>query len=151
MSKSRTNEREEVRRKRVPFGSHRTKLQLSEEDAKNFKDHGWTVRWVNDKDGRVQRAEAGGYHFVIPEEAPSIGQFSTGGDDLNGRVSMIVSKGEGQPLTAYLMKIQTKFYDEDQAAKESVNKGYDDALRAGQPGGNVVDEQYVPDGHKNVV
>ena len=151
MSKSRTNEREEVRRKRVPFGSHRTKLQLSEEDAKNFKEHGWTVRWVNDKDGRVQRAEAGGYHFVTPEEAPSIGQFSTGGDDLNGRVSMIVSKGEGQPLTAYLMKIQTKYYEEDQAAKEETNKGYDDALRAGQPGGNVVDNQYVPEGHKNVV
>lgn len=151
MSKSRTDEREEVRRKRVPFGSHRTKLQLSEEDAKNFKENGWTVRWINDKDGRIQQAQAGGYHFVTPEEAPSIGQYSTGGDDLNGKVSMIVSKGEGTPVTGFLMKIQTKYYDEDQAAKEEINRGYDEALRAGQPGGNVVDQQYVPEGHKNVV
>jgi hypothetical protein len=150
---SRTDGREEVRRKRVPFGSHRTKLQLSEEDAKGFKENGWSVRWVNDKDGRIQQAQAGGWHFATPEEAPSIGQYSLtkGSDDLNGKVSLIVSKGEGEPITAYLMKIQTKYYDEDKIAKEEKNKGYDDALKAGQPGGNVVGEQYVPEGHTNIV
>lgn len=153
MSKSRTDGREEARRKRVPFGSHRTKLQLSDEDATNFKQHGWTVRWVNDKDGRIQQALAGGYNFVTPEEAPSIGQYSLtkGSDDLNGKVSLVVSKGGGEPVNAFLMKIQTKYYDEDQATKEERNKGYDDALNAGQPGGNVVENQYVPKGHTNRV
>lgn len=153
MSKSRTDEREENTRKRVPFGDNRTKLQLSEEDSKNFKENGWTVRWVNDKDGRIQQAQAGGWHLVDQEEAPSIGQYSVtkGSGDLNGKVSLIVSKGEGTPITGFLMKIQTKYYEEDKAAKEAKNKAYDDALKAGQPGGNVVGEQYVPEGHTNIV
>lgn len=153
MSKSRPDGREEAPRQRVPFGSRRTKLQLSEKDAKHFKENGWTVRWVNDKDGRIQQALAGGYNFVSPDEAPSIGQYSLskGSDDLNGRVSLIVSKGEGNPIYAFLMKIQTKYYVEDQIAKEGSNKAFDEALNAGQPGGNVVENQYVPEGHTNKV
>jgi len=152
--KSRTDERrEEAPRKRVPMGGRRTKLQLSAEDAKHFKEHGWTVRWVSDKDGRIQQAVAGGYHFVTPEEAPSIGQFSLtkGSSDLSGKVSLIVSKGEGQPITGFLMKIQTKYYREDQLAKEEANRAFDSGLNAGQPGGNVVENQYVPEGHVNKV
>ena len=151
--KSRTDEREEAPRKRVPFGQRRTKLQLSDEDSRELKENGWTVRWVNDKDGRIQQAQAGGWVFVTPEEAPSIGQYSLtkGSDDLSGKVSLIVSKGEGTPVTGFLMKIQTKYYNEDKAAKEEANRGFDEALRAGQPGGNVVDNQYVPEGHVNKV
>jgi len=144
---SRTDEREEVRRKRVPMGGRRAKLQLSEEDAKNFKENGWTVRWINDKDGRIQQAQAGGYHHVSKEEAPSIGASS----DLSDRVSMIVSKGDANPLTGYLMKIETKYYDEDKLTKEEANVAFDTALNTGQPGGNVVDNQYVPEGHINKV
>ena len=153
MAKSRTVEREEAPRKRVPMGGRRTKLQLSDEDAKHFKDHGWTLRWINDKDGRIQQAQAGGYHFVTPEEAPSIGQFGLGGqsNDLNGKVSMIVSKGSDKPIEAFLMKIQTKYYEEDKRAKEKANIAFDEALNAGQPGGNVVENQYVPEGHVNKV
>jgi hypothetical protein len=150
MSKfSRTDGREEAPRKRVPFGGRRAKLQLSAEDDKGLKSSGWTARWVNDKDGRIQQAQAGGYVFCTPEEAPSIGQFSVekGDSDLNGKVSLIVSKGDSNPIRAYLMKIQTKYYKEDQITKEQANIDYDDALRAGQPGGNVVDNQYVPEGH----
>lgn len=153
MSKSKTVEREEAPRKRVPMGGRRTKLQLSDEDAKFFKEHGWTLRWINDKDGRIQQAQAGGYNFVTPEEAPSIGQFGLGGksNDLNGRVSMIVSKGSDNPTEAFLMKIQTKYYEEDRIAKEKANQAFDEALNAGQPGGNVVENQYVPEGHVNKV
>ena len=153
MSKSKTDGREEAKRARVPFGSHRTKLQLSDADAKALNAQGWTPRWVNDKDGRVQQALAGGYVFVTPEEAPSIGQFSLtkGSDDLNGKVSLIVSKGDANPMSAFLMKIQTKYYKEDQIAKEEANMAFDSALNAGQPGGNVVENQYVPEGHVNRV
>ena len=154
MSKfSKTDGKEEAPRQRVPFGGRRTKLQLSDQDEKSLKDNGWTARWVNDKDGRIQQAQAGGYVFVDPEEAPSIGQFSLtkGSDDLNGKVSLIVSKGSNNPIRAFLMKIQTKYYKEDQIAKGQAAASFDAALNAGQPGGNVVENQYVPKGHVNKV
>jgi len=150
---SKSTEREEAPRKRVPMGGRRSKLQLSDEDQKNFRENGWSVRWFNDQDGRIQRAEAGAWVFVTREEAPSIGQFNVtkGSKSLANRVSDTVSRGGGKPLTGYLMKIQTKYYDEDQEAKEDKNIAFDDALNAGQPGGNVVDNQYVPKGHVNRV
>ena len=153
MLNKKTEKAEEVRRPRVPMGGRRQKLQLSQEDAKALKDAGWTPRFVNDKDGRVQQAIAGGYQFVTPEEAPSIGQHSLtkGSDDLNGKVSMIVTKGEAEPMHGFLMKIRTEYYEEDQRDKEKVNIAYDEALNAGRPDGNVVDNQYVPRGHVNRV
>lgn len=153
MDNSRTDGREEAPRQRVPFGGRRAKLQLSMEDYKRLQENGWTPRWINDKDGRIQQAQAGSYVFVTPEEAPSIGQFSLqgGSSDLSGKVSLIVSKGDSEPIRAFLMKIQTKYYDEDKLTKEEANIDYDNALNAGQPGGNVVENQYVPKGHVNKV
>ncbi len=77
--------------------------------------------------------------------------ITKGSKALANRVSLIVSKGDANPVTAYLMKIQTEYYDEDQVNKEKANIAFDDALEAGQPGGNVVDQQYVPEGHVNKV
>lgn len=144
---------ESKKRKRVPFGGHRAKLQLSDEDLKGFDENGYTVRWINDKDGRVQQALAGGYEFATKDEAPSIGQFNVvkGSTAPNDSVSMIVSKGEKHPIAAFLMKIKKEFYIEDQLAKEEANRAFDIALNAGQPGGNVVENQYVPKGHVNKV
>lgn len=152
MSKSRTIERQSGKRQRVPFGGHRTKLQLSEADMKAFEDSGYVPRWFNDIDGRIQRAEAGGYVFADPDEARSIGAFDvTGGGDLNGRVSKIVSRGGGTPIIGILMKIKKEFYIEDQVTKEGRNKMVDDSINAGRPGGNTVENQYVPEGHVNQV
>lgn len=154
MSNSSTDERrEEAPRKRVPMGGRRQKLQLSDEDLKRFHENGWTPRFINNQDGRIQEAQSGGYVFVRPEEAQSIGQFSLtkGSNDLDSRVSMIVSKGDGEPITAFLMKIQTKYYNEDKLAKEQKNIAYDESLSRDQPGGNVVENQYVPKGHVNKV
>lgn len=153
MSKSKTDERsEEATRQRVPFGGRRQKLQLSAEDAEALKNDGWTCRWVNNKDGRIQQAMAGGYEYVKRSEAQSIGMHTvTGNKNMNGKVSLIVSKGDGQPIEAFLMKIRTEFYLEDKAAKSRVNDSLDSTLNAGQPGGNVVDNQYVPEGHVNKV
>jgi len=144
---------EEVRKPRVPMGGRRQKLQLSDADAKALAEAGWTPRWISDKDGRVQQAQSGGYVFVTPEEAPSIGQFSLskGGGELNGKVSMIVSKGDAEAIRGYLMKIRTEYYEEDQRNKEGANMAYEESLNRDQPGGNVVDNQYVPRGHVNRV
>lgn len=128
--------------KRVPFGAHRTKLQV--EGIKGYR-----LRWFNDIDGRIERAMEGGYVFVERDEVPSLGEGALHQDnsDVNSKVSKIVSKGNKKPVRAYLMKIKDEWYDEDQLAKESVNQRVDDALRQGQPGGNVVENQYVPKGH----
>jgi len=152
MSKAKTDGIEEAPRQRVPFGGRRAKLQLSKEDAKALDEAGYKPRWINNKDGRIQQALAGGYEHVKKSEAPSIGQFSlTGNKNMNGKVSLIVSKGDGEPLEAFLMKIRKEFYKEDQFAKEEANISFDDALNKGQPGGNVVENQYVPEGHVNKV
>ena len=131
------------RRSRKPFGARRTKLQV--EPIKGF-----VLRWFNDVDGRVERAQEGGYEFVQKGEIENIGEFEIHQDnsDVNSKVSKVVSRGE-PVIRAYLMKIKQAWYDEDQAAKEAVNRQVDESLRQGTPGGNVVDNQYVPEGHKH--
>ncbi len=139
------------KRQRVPFSGHRTKLQLSVQDQKGFEDRGEVPRWISDQDGRIQQAEAAGYTFAKPDEAPSIGQYSLkkGNSDLNGKVSMVVSKNANPPIIGFLMKQKIEDYLEDQASKELRNQMVDDALRknkAGDPGGVGVESAYVPSG-----
>jgi len=144
MSNSRQSEQKEDRKKRVPFGAHRTKLQVTDEIK------GYVMRWFNDQNGRIQQALDGGYEYVNKKEVPKLGigdgQLHQENSDLNSRVSKVVSRGE-PIIRAYLMKIKKEWYDEDQVAKEQVNAQVDEALRAGRPGGNEVENQYVPKGH----
>jgi hypothetical protein len=127
---------------RVPFGAHRTKLQVADEIK------GYKLRWFNDVDGRLARAEQGGYVYVSPDEVPQLGQgqIHQENTDINSKVSKVVSRGE-PVIRAYLMKIKKSWYDKDQADKEVINEKVDEALRDGTPGGNVVENQYVPKGH----
>lgn len=146
MSTARKGEQSEGTRKRIPFGAHRSKLHVED------KIEGYVLRWFNDIDGRIERAQEGGYVFVHRKEVPRLGQGALHQDntDVNSKVSKVVSRGE-PVIRAYLMKIKEGYYREDQEAKEEVNRQVDDALRAGRPGGNVVENQYVPDGHKQVI
>ena len=104
--------------KRVPFGTVRLKMQLSDEDMKGFEERGMKTYWFNDIDGRIQRAKAGGYSFVDPENAMSLGQSAihSGNTDEGSKVSMIVSRGELE-MRAYLMEIPLKYWKEDQQTK----------------------------------
>jgi len=104
--------------KRVPFGTVRLKMQLSDEDMKGFKARGMKTYWFNDRDGRIPRAEAGGYSFVAHEHATSLGQSAMhgGNTDEGSKVSIIVSRGELE-MRAYLMEIPIKYWKEDQQAK----------------------------------
>jgi len=132
---------------RVPFGAHRTKLQVPEIV-------GYKLRWVNDVDGRPEEAIEGGYEFVLKDEVPKkIGQGNLHQDnsDMNGRVSRVVSKGKTAPIRAFLMKIRKPWYEKDQLDKERTNQEVDDALRQGAPSGNVVENQYVPKGHRQQI
>jgi hypothetical protein len=141
---ARKQEQEKGKRVRVPMGARRSRLQLSDKEAKALKDAGYVTRWVNDQDGRVERALSGGYVFVDPSEALSIGQseITQGNSDLGDKVSKIVSRGE-PIIRAYFMKIKQEYYDEDQATKEKVNARVDEALSGNEAGG-AVEKSYGP-------
>ena len=140
---SRKSEREEGKTARVPFGAQRLKLQLSDADEKEFLRKGYVLRWINDQDGRIERARSGGYEYVKPEEATSLGQgvIHQGNTDIGSVVSKVVSKGE-PIIRAYLMKIQKKYYDEDQKAKNRKLDELDQTLNAGRAGGANVENAY---------
>ena len=115
--------------KRVPFGTVRLKMQLSDEDMAEFKRRGMVTHWFNDQDGRIPRAKAGGYKFVDPEHATSLGQSAIhrGNTDEGSKVSMIVSRGDGPTVRSYLMEIPKRFWNEDQKSKEERIKGLEQA------------------------
>jgi hypothetical protein len=147
MANTRTSERSKGKVDRVPFGGIRLKLQLSEPDVLEFKKRGKVPHWFNDDPGRLERALGGGYTFVKPEHATSLGQgalHQDGSDSESGaRVSIVVNRSE--PVTrAYLMEISEKFYKQDQAEKEGRNQLVDDALALGGKGASDVEESYRP-------
>jgi pimeloyl-CoA synthetase len=152
MARMRKQEQDEGRRVRVPFGARRSKLQLSEEEAKAIEDDGYVTRWINDADGRIERALAGGYVYVKRDEATSVGSavITEGNTDIGDKVSKVVSRGE-PIIRAYLMKIQKEYYDEDQAAKEAVNMRVDEALAGGDVGGADIENKYVPGGKTSAI
>ncbi len=145
MANVRKQEQEKGKVARVPFSGQRYKLQLSEADNEGFKRRKMVPRWFNDQDGRIQRALSGGYKFVKPEYATSLGSgaIHEGNTDEGIRVSKIVSKGD-PVIRAYLMEISRKYYTEDQALKQKVNDEIDEALKVGQAGGAEVENQYGP-------
>ena len=102
-------------------------------------------RWFNDEGGRIAAAQAGGWNFVKPEHAMSLGDGALhgGSTDLGAKVSKIVSRGE-PVITAYLMELSKEFWDEDQASKEKINAQVDDALALGGSQPSELENQYRP-------
>ena len=147
MSSERESERSEDKPERVPFGGMRLKMQLSEADVKGFKARGMVTRWFNNVEGRIQRAEGGGYRFVDPKYAKSLGQGALHGGSTSlsaGKVSKVVSRGH-PVIEAFLMEIKEEDYREDQAKKELVNAQVDDALAmGGKTGGSEFEQAYKP-------
>lgn len=135
---------DQTRRQRVPYGGARRKLEVLWKDRK-FID-GWVARWFNDQDGSLIRAEQAGYQFVSPSELAGVGDKNvhSGNTDLNSRVSRVVgrSNANNEPIRAFLMKIKSDWYDEDQLRKEDNNARIDEAIRAGTAGGADITNQY---------
>ena len=142
MANARKEEREKGKVARVPVGAARYKLQLSKEDMDEFKRRGKVTYWFNDQDGRIERALGGGYTFVKPEHATSLGSgaIHQGNTDEGSRVSKIVSRSE-PIIRAYLMEIKKKYWDADQVLKEETNQKVDKALNIGE-GGAESEHQY---------
>jgi hypothetical protein len=124
------------RNQRVPLGVARSKLSVTGRP-------GYVRRWINDKDGRLEMAQQGGYTFVEDQTL----QIGGGADidsenrDLGARISRVVSQSTGQK--AYLMEIQEDFYREDQKAKVRKVEEVDKRIRDGKL--EKVEESYIPD------
>jgi hypothetical protein len=125
----------EGRSKRVPLGVARSKLSVPVRP-------GYQRRWVNDAEGRIANAEAGGYTFAL-DPSLQIGQADIDNEnrDLGARVSRVVDKTTGQK--AYLMEIKEEFYKEDQNAKVREVEKVDQRIKKGKL--EQVDDGYVPD------
>jgi hypothetical protein len=130
------------RKKRVPLGNPRAKLQIDGYDIPNNK----VARWVNDHPGRLAAAEAAGYAF-IEDSAVSVGEGpGDQRDNLSAKVCRNVGvKEDGSPLKAYLMVIDKDLYDEDQREKQRQIDEIDEAIKGGNIQGEVgVDGRYIP-------
>ena len=125
----------EGRSKRVPLGVARSKLSVPVRP-------GYQRRWVNDAEGRIANAEAGGYEFAVDDKL-QIGQPDIDNEnrDLGARISRVVDKTTGQK--AYLMEIKEEFYKEDQTAKVRKVEEVDRRIKTGKL--EAVEGGYVPD------
>lgn len=131
---------------RVPFGNHNAQLVST-------KIPGHHLHWINDwhpqMTDRLQQALRAGYRYVSPEEVDTY-PASNGGNpnaDLGGtRVSRIVgTRPDGQPITAYLMKIPEQWWMEHQKPIAERADAVDKAIRRGVVAGPV-EQGYIPKG-----
>lgn len=121
-----------ARNKRIPFSVPRSKLSVDQEIE------GYHLRWINDTPGRIYQAEQAGYSFVEPKE---VGSSAEG-----NRLSQFVGdQKNGSPLFAYLMKIPTEWYLEDQETASAHLDEIDRAIKGGKTDG-AQSNRYVPEG-----
>lgn len=117
------------RPERIPFGVKRQKLGVAMDIP------GYHLRWINDDGIRVMQAQQGGYSFVSPAEV--------GLTDKESQVKRLVGKTEsGAPLYAYLMKIETAFYNEDRETIQREVDRFDTAIRNGSLEARPGDQRY---------
>lgn len=134
------NREESGRSTRVPLGVARSKLSVPGRP-------GYVRRWINDTEGRLANAEAGGYQFVSDQNL-QVGQqdIDNVNRDLGARTSRVVDKTTGQK--AYLMEIKEEFNKEDQRAKIAKVEEVDRRIKNGKL--EQVDESYIPDRGKGI-
>jgi hypothetical protein len=122
------------RRKRQPFGVLRRKMTIDSATQAKLKSSNLVPRWINDEGNRLFEAQEGDYDFVSnPGASVKTGEAET---ETDNRISMNVGKNQdGSSKKAYLMAIPEEYYKEDCAAKETINKRVDTAIKGGTPGG----------------
>lgn len=129
---------------RIPFGG--PQQQLAVEGIPGYHLH-WINDWHPQMTDRLQQALNAGYTFVGSsevEQSPLIGASTT---DLGGsRISRTVgTRPDGNPITAYLMKIPTEYWLEHQRMVWDRADKVDKAIRRGA-GGAKVEGGYDPRG-----
>lgn len=120
------------RAERVPLGVRKAKLTA---DIRP----GYTGRWINDKDNRIQDALRGGWDFVLRDSKAT-------SDDASNRIAKDVgTQANGQRLQAYLMEIRLDWFEQDQAAKQENIDATEGLIRRGELTQKIgVDGAYIP-------
>lgn len=122
---------------RVPVGGARNITSV------NDTPEGYVDRWVNDKDGRIDKFKRAGYENV---QTASVGDS---GVDSSHAESGVVSRDMGQGVTSYLMRQRQDYFNEDQAAKQtkvdetedSIRRDVKNKLKDGHYGSVVIDRR----------
>ena len=133
---SREQATSEERRKRQPMDKTRRTMSISPKIKEKLEKGGYHLHWINDKNGGVdvQRHIDNGYDFVDSDGEIIIGD-SIKAHDKGRRIKTLANKRTTPPEYCYLMAIKQKFYNEDRAELEKINKKVDDAIKAGSPRG----------------
>lgn len=102
---------------------------------------GFSLRFVNDIEGRIENFLALGWDYVMQNEQ-GIEQEST---DPGKKVSRVVgSLPSGEPMRAYLLKIPEEWYKDDQKKEQGERAKVDEAIRRGLVGVKPGDKRYAP-------
>lgn len=101
------------KRKRIPVSGNRDVLTV------NGKEPGFVYRWVNDTGTRLRKFQDAGYEFVQHEAevGDRVVDSSKGTDSVTSK-AVGADKATGTIMNAYLMRIPSEYYEEDQAAKQ---------------------------------
>ena len=117
--------KEEALKNERPDRSEKKRVPLSQRNLISFnKEDGYQYRLVNDKDGRLTKAQEGGYEFV--ESDKNLGDsIVSKAKKIGKRVSMPVGGG----TTAFLMRIRKDWYDDDQKEKMKIVDSTEQGMR----------------------
>lgn len=137
--------KKERTRNRGAFNGTQGKLQVGRQIE------GYHLHIFNDTPGRITAAVEAGYEFVGPEE---VGGTTTNvvsrNTDIGDKVRFLVGAGaDNDAQYAYLMKIRTDWWEEDQAELQRKNDKTDAAIRTGKlTGDNMSPEGFYNAGIK---
>ena len=129
-------------RTRVPFSVPVARLAVPEIP-------GFHLHWFLGTPQRIQRAQQGGYEFVLDEEVQlnnrglGGGSLEDGNTDMGSRVTQVAGDEighDGQPVRLVLMKIKEEWWLEDQKALVSEGSRLDN-IRKSLLGGLIGSEK----------
>ena len=123
--KSKVKETIIERKKRIPFGAPRQKLEVLNQDP-NYHYHRFNDNWRKEPD-RIRRAMAAGYEKVEGDDPVTVG-----------------TNDDGTAIEGVLMRIPKEFYEEDRKAKEAELDRVDQEINRGSFQEKPGDKRYVP-------
>ena len=123
-----------IRESRGIFNGTRGKLKISEADVQNFAEAGWSLHIFNDVAGRIEEALQDGWEFVERSEIGSVvANVVDGNTDMANKVRFRVGMLEsGEGMFAYLMKLPTVSYIDNQKKLQRKNDVIDAQIRSGK-------------------
>lgn len=135
-------------RVRGVFNGTRAKLGVLDEIP------GFHLHWINDDEGRVERAQQGGYDFVNKGEVQleNVTVIEPNADIGSRICTRVGSRESGDGIFAYLMKQRQEWYDEDQAElAEKVRISQEALVAEGGKDAAGIGNKYIPKGQKSAL